>query len=123
MLASVIRGQTAGNSVMIGHEIVAFVSGVIAGAITARMAPSRRLSHATALALTIVSATALATVIARPPAHGPFPSWYPFALALVQRRGRIYRRCTRKHICPGARGRLNLHWSSNVTNAAKYDGR
>lgn len=82
MLASVIRGQTAGSSVMIGHEIVAFVSGVIAGAITARIAPSRRLSHATALALTIVSATALAAVIARPPAHGAFPSWYPFALAL-----------------------------------------
>jgi len=82
LLVSILRGQTTGSSVMIAHEAVAFIAGIVAGAITARMAPSRRLSHATALALTIISATVLATALAKPPVHALFPGWYPYALAL-----------------------------------------
>jgi hypothetical protein len=90
MLTSILRGPGAGASALIGHEAVAFVSGVVAGAVTARLAPSRPLSHATALALTIVSATVLAALIARPPAHGPFPGWYSYALALFSGVGAFF---------------------------------
>lgn len=82
VLGSVLRLQIGGSSAMIGGEIVVLVSGIAAGAMTARLAPSRRLAHATALALTIVSATSLATAIAKPSAHQLYPAWYAYALAL-----------------------------------------
>jgi hypothetical protein len=82
MLFSLLHGQTGGSAV-IGGEAVVIVSGIIAGALTARLAPSRPLSHSTALALAIVSATAIATAIARPTHHQVFPNWYPYALALL----------------------------------------
>jgi hypothetical protein len=82
VLGSVLRVQIGGSSAMIGGEVVVLVSGIAAGAMTARLAPSRRLAHATALALTIVSATSLATAIAKPPAHQLYPGWYSYVLAL-----------------------------------------
>lgn len=82
MLASVLRGQMYGSA-LIGGEIVVLVSGAIAGAVTARLAPSRPLSHATALALAIVSATSVATAITAHPQHALYPSWYPYAAALL----------------------------------------
>ena len=82
VLASALRSRVGGANAIIGGELVALVSGLAAGAITARIARSRALAHATALALTIVSATWLATAIAKPPAHHLYPSWYPYVLAV-----------------------------------------
>ena len=82
MLSAVLRGQMHGSA-LYGGEIIVLVSGVIAGAVTARLAPSRPLSHATALALAIVSATSVATAISRPPAHALFPAWYPYVAAVL----------------------------------------
>jgi hypothetical protein len=87
VLGGVLRPRTGGSSAMIGGEIVAFVSGLGAGGITARLAASRPLAHATALALTIVSATSLATAIAKPPAHQLYPGWYPYVLAVFSALG------------------------------------
>lgn len=82
MLAAVLHGQIHGSAIY-GGEIIVLVSGVIAGGVTARLAPSRPLSHATALALAIVSATSVATAISRPVAHSVFPGWYPYAAAVL----------------------------------------
>jgi hypothetical protein len=70
------------GAAIIGGEIVVFISGIIAGAITARVAPSRPLSHASALALAIVSATAVATALLKPPVHHVYPVWYSYALGV-----------------------------------------
>lgn len=82
VLANVLHTRVGGTSAVIGGELVALISGVAAGAITARVASTRALAHATALGLTIVSATSLATAIAKPPTHQIYPSWYPYALAV-----------------------------------------
>ncbi len=82
MLGRAVHGRP-GSSAIIGGEIVVFAAGIIAGAITARLAPYRPLSHATALGLAIASATTLAAAISKPPAHQPFPNWYPYAAALL----------------------------------------
>lgn len=82
ILGSAMRVRIGGSSAMIGGEVVVLLSGLAAGAMTARLAPSRRLAHATALALTIVSAASLASAIAKPPAHHLYPGWYSYALAL-----------------------------------------
>jgi hypothetical protein len=70
------------GAAVVGGEFTVFLSGIAAGAITARIAPARGLSHATALGLAIVSATTLAAAIARPPHHDPYPLWYPYALGI-----------------------------------------
>ncbi len=82
VLAAALAGQP-GISAILGGETVVFVSGIIAGAVTARIAPARRLSHATALAFAIVSAAVVAAALTRPPAQQPFPNWYPYAVALL----------------------------------------
>lgn len=82
MLAAAQRGQLHAPS-LYGGEIIVLVSGVIAGAVTARLAPSRPLSHATALALAIVSATSVATAISRTPSHMIYPLWYPYVAAVL----------------------------------------
>ncbi len=82
MLSAAMHGRM-GPQAIIGGEIVALAAGIVAGAVTARLAPSRPLSHATALGFAIASATALAAAISKPPPHQPFPSWYPYAAALL----------------------------------------
>jgi hypothetical protein len=91
ILLNVLRGrqQNLGLSAMVGHETVALFAGIVAGAITARMAPSRGLSHASALSLTIISATVLATAISKP-VHPTYPTWYPYALALLSGVGAFF---------------------------------
>ncbi len=74
--ALVFRGVIAG-------EFVTFVSGVIAGAITARIAASRPLLHAGVLGVVIIGITVLAAAFSkRPPVPG-IPPWYPYAAALL----------------------------------------
>jgi hypothetical protein len=82
VLLNVLRARQQNLSAMVGHETVALFAGIVAGAITARMAPSRGLSHASALSLTIISATVLATALSRP-VHHSYPAWYPYALAVL----------------------------------------
>jgi hypothetical protein len=82
MLGGAMRGQR-GSALIIGGEFVLFVSAILAGAITARMAPFRPLSHAGALGLSIFSVSVLAAAFTRPVPHQVYPSWYPYAAALL----------------------------------------
>ncbi|HZZ66200.1 MAG TPA: hypothetical protein VFE17_11910 [Candidatus Baltobacteraceae bacterium] len=68
------------SNTMIASECVVLISGVVAGGITARLAPSRPLSHAGALALAIISATSIATALVHPHTHQIYPMWYPYVL-------------------------------------------
>ena len=67
---------------LIAGEVVTFVAGLIAGAITARVATTRALAHAGGLGLAILLVTALKAFVAHPIAHSPYPGWYPYAAAL-----------------------------------------
>lgn len=81
-LAAAFRGHT-GGPLIVGGEFVTFVAGVLAGAITARMAPARPLTHATVLGLTVVTVTSIVAAISKPPPGAVFPHWYPYAAALL----------------------------------------
>ena len=67
----------------IGGEFVAFVSGVIAGAVTARVAASRPLLHAIVLGVVVVSITCMGAAFAKRPVLQGIPVWYPYAIALL----------------------------------------
>lgn len=82
LLAGIYRGHTGGQLIL-GGEIVTFIAGILAGAITARMAPSRPLAHATVLGFTILTVTCIVTAISHPPAGAIYPSWYPYAAAAL----------------------------------------
>lgn len=75
--------QRSGSAIVIGGEFVVFISGIIAGAVTARLAPARPLSHAGALGLAIVCVSVLSAAVSKPVPHQVFPSWYPYAAALL----------------------------------------
>lgn len=81
-LAAALRGH-GGATLIVGGEVVTFVAGVMAGAITARMAPTRPLTHATVLGLTVITVTSIVAAISQPPAGTTFPHWYPYAAALL----------------------------------------
>ena len=82
MLGGALGGRSS-SAEIIGGEFVVFIAGIIAGAITARLAPYRPLSHAGALGLSIISVTVLAAAFTRPVPHQIYPSWYPYAAALL----------------------------------------
>jgi hypothetical protein len=82
MLAGAVQGQR-GSALIIGGEFVLFVSAILAGAVTARMAPFRPLSHAGALGLAIFCVSVLAASFTRPVPHQVYPSWYPYAAAVL----------------------------------------
>lgn len=68
---------------IIGGEFVTFISGLVAGAVTARVATARPLLHACVLAVVIVGVTVFAAAFSkRPPVPG-IPTWYPYAAALL----------------------------------------
>lgn len=85
-LAAAVRGHPTGQ-LIVGGEVVTFVAGVIAGAITARLAPSRPLAHATVLGFTIVTVTSIVTAISQPPRGAVYPHWYPYAAAILSGAG------------------------------------
>lgn len=68
---------------IIGGEFVAFTSGVIAGAITARIASSRPLLHAVVLGAVVICITCLGAAFSKRPPIPGIPSWYPYAVALL----------------------------------------
>lgn len=74
--ALVFRGVIAG-------EFVTFVSGVIAGLITARIANSRPLLHAAVLGIVIICITMFAAAFSKRPPLPGIPPWYPYAAALL----------------------------------------
>lgn len=74
--ALIFRGVIAG-------EFVTFVSGVIAGAITARIAVERPLLHASVLGVVIIAITTFAAAFSKRPAIPGIPPWYPYAAALL----------------------------------------
>lgn len=76
------RMMPGSMNTMIASECVVLMSGVIAGGVTARFAPSRPLAHAGALALAIISATSIATALVHPHTPQIYPGWYPYALGL-----------------------------------------
>ncbi len=68
---------------IVGGEFVTFVSGVIAGVITARIAVVRPVLHAAVLGVVVICVTMLAAAFSkRPPVPG-IPPWYPYAAALL----------------------------------------
>lgn len=68
---------------VIGGEFVTFISGVIAGAITARIAVSRPLLHAIVLGVVIICITTFAAAFSKRPPLPGIPPWYPYAAALL----------------------------------------
>lgn len=74
--ALLFRGVTGG-------EIVTFVSGLIAGAVTARVASRRPLLHASVLAIAIICVTTFAAAFSKRPPTPGIPTWYPYAAALL----------------------------------------
>jgi hypothetical protein len=78
------------RSLIVGGTVVTFISGVIAGGITARMAPTRPLAHATVLGLTIFSVLSIVTAISKHPPSTLYPAWYPFASAFLAGIGAIF---------------------------------
>ena len=79
--ASMLRAA-GGLSMLIAGELVTFIAGLIAGAITARVARTRAVAHAGGLGLAIFLVTALKAFIAHPIANSPYPAWYPYAAAV-----------------------------------------
>jgi putative membrane protein (TIGR04086 family) len=78
------------RSLIVGGTVVTFISGVISGGITARMAPTRPLAHATVLGLTIFSVLTIVTAISKRPPATDYPVWYPFASAFLAGAGAIF---------------------------------
>lgn len=88
---ALLSGLFHGNhrALITGGAIVTFISGVLAGGITARMAPSRPLAHATVLGLTIFSVLTIVTAISKPPPASLYPGWYPYLAALLAGAGAV----------------------------------
>lgn len=83
---SLLAVEIAGSFVfrgVIGGEFVTFISGVIAGAITARIAGTRPLLHAGVLGVVIICVTFFAAAFAKRPVLPGIPPWYPYAAALL----------------------------------------
>jgi hypothetical protein len=68
---------------IIGGECVTFISGLVAGAVTARVAAARPLLHASVLAVVIVGVTIFAAAFSRRVPTPGIPPWYPYAAALL----------------------------------------
>lgn len=68
---------------IIGGEFVTFVSGVIAGVVTARIAVSRPLLHASVLGIVVIGVTMFAAAFSKRPLLAGIPPWYPYAAALL----------------------------------------
>lgn len=68
---------------LIGGEFVTFMSGVVAGAVAAKVAVQRPLLHAIVLGVVVICVTMLATAFAKRPAIAGIPTWYPYAAALL----------------------------------------
>jgi hypothetical protein len=77
------------RSLIAGGMVVTFICGVLAGGITARMAPSRPLAHATVLGLTVFSVLTITTSLSKPPAGSLYPHWYPYAAAFLSGIGAV----------------------------------
>ena len=87
VLSAIAHGAV--RSLIAGGMVVTFLCGVIAGGITARMAPSRPFAHATVLGLTIFSVLTITTSLAKPPPGSMYPHWYPYAAAFLAGVGAI----------------------------------
>lgn len=87
LLSAVFHGNH--RSMIVGGAIVTLISGVIAGGITARMAPTRPLAHATVLGLTVFSVLTIVTLLSKPPAVSLYPAWYPYLAALLAALGAV----------------------------------
>lgn len=68
---------------ILGGEIVTFVSGLLAGAVTARIAAARPLLHAGVLGIAIVCVTVFAAAFSKRAPSPGIPAWYPYATALL----------------------------------------
>lgn len=83
---SLLAVEIAGSFIfrgVIGGEFVTFISGVIAGAITARVAAARPMLHAAVLGAVIICVTVLAAAFSKRPPVAGIPPWYPYAAALL----------------------------------------
>lgn len=83
VLVALALHRTSGSGVLAGSEIVAFTAALAAGATTARIARTKPLAHAGALALSVFSVTIVAALIAPAPHQAVFPPWYPYVAALL----------------------------------------
>jgi hypothetical protein len=68
---------------IIGGEFVTFISGVIAGLVTARVAAARPMLHAGVLGVVVVGVTVFAAAFSKRAPVAGVPSWYPYAAALL----------------------------------------
>lgn len=68
---------------IVGSEFMSFVSGVAAGALTARIAVERPLMHAVVLGVVVISVTVVGAAFSKRPAIAGIPPWYPYAAALL----------------------------------------
>lgn len=68
---------------IIGGEFVTFVSGVVAGAVTAKVAVQRPLLHAIVLGAVVICVTILVTAFSKRGLLPGIPAWYPYAAALL----------------------------------------
>jgi hypothetical protein len=88
VLNSFFHGNT--RAMIVGGTVVTFICGVISGGITARMAPTRPLAHATVLGLTIFTVLTIVTAISKRPPGAMYPVWYPYASAFLAGAGAIF---------------------------------
>jgi hypothetical protein len=88
LLSALLHGNH--RSMIVGGTVVTFISGVISGGITARMAPGRPLAHATVLGLTIFTVLVIVTAISKRPPVALYPAWYPYASAFLAGAGAIF---------------------------------
>lgn len=68
---------------IIGGEFVTFMSGVVAGMVTARIAVARPLLHASVLGVVVIGVTVFAAAFSKRPLLAGIPPWYPYAAALL----------------------------------------
>lgn len=71
------------SGLMLAGEVVTFAAGIIAGAITARVAVARPLLHAAVLGVVIVCVTAFIAAFSKRPLTPGVPGWFPYAAALL----------------------------------------
>lgn len=88
LLNALFHGNT--RAMLVGGTVVTFICGVLAGGITARMAPMKPLAHATVLGLTIFTVLTIVTAISKRPAVALYPAWYPYASAFLAGAGAIF---------------------------------
>jgi hypothetical protein len=88
VLFGAIAGRNAHVSqVMLIGEVVMFVAGVAAGAVTAAVADARPLLHAMVLGVAMMAVLMLGAAFSKRVPTPGIPPWYPYAAALLAAAG------------------------------------